>query len=248
MSVIIIRVSYWLKNSKETGEFVAINQGNLMKLSITTYLLRKKVLAIIKGIKQLQFFLFLFIIKTYYKISLGLLRWMEGEIQDLQITRWVESLSRFKFEVWHIKGESNTVVDFLSKPITIFSMASSRTLPIGWYMESFPFIYNLLTFILALPLDIKEHIFEKVVNYHKYLESSDNMTWCLWLLSRKLEFKPTITGKGSPWLLKPFFEKYHMNEIVFRVCTTFYHVIDEDSRWGLYLIWEASCLAYYAFW
>lgn len=176
MSVIIIRVSYWLKNSKETGEFVAINQGNLMKLSITTYLLRKKVLAIIKGIKQLQFFLFLFIIKTYYKISLGLLRWMEGEIQDLQITRWVESLSRFKFEVWHIKGESNTVVDFLSKPITIFSMASSRTLPIGWYMESFPFIYNLLTFILALPLDIKEYIFEKVVNYHKYLESSDNMT------------------------------------------------------------------------
>lgn len=43
-------------------------------------------------------------------------------------------------------------------------------------MESFPFIYNLLTFILALPLDIKEYIFEKVVNYHKYLESSDNMT------------------------------------------------------------------------
>ena len=69
---------------------------------------KKEILAVVKGIKKFQFFLSLtpFVIETYYKYLQGLLRRKEGEIPDPQLARFSESLSRFKFEVRHIKGES----------------------------------------------------------------------------------------------------------------------------------------------
>lgn len=51
--------------------------------------------------KKFYFFLSLtlFVIETYYRYLQGLQRRKEGEILDPQLTKWSESLSRFKFEV-----------------------------------------------------------------------------------------------------------------------------------------------------
>lgn len=103
-------------------------------------------------------------------------------------------------------------------------------LPKGWYMERFPFIYNLPRFISIVPSDIKEQIFEKIVDYHKYLESSKGTIWCLWTLIRMLEFKLIIRGKGSPHLFELFFENDKMNKAVFSVSRPFLNVIDEDNN------------------
>lgn len=118
-------------------------------------------------------------IEIDYKYLQEILRRKEGEIPNPQLARWAESLSRLKFEVRHIKGESNTIADFFSGPIRTFLMASSKTLPIGWHMEKCSFIYNLPRFISALSLDIKEKIFEKVVDYHEYPKSSKDTVWRL---------------------------------------------------------------------
>ena len=114
---------------------------------------KKEVLAVVKRIKNFQFFLSLtpFVIKTDYKYLQGLLKRKEGEIPDPQLARWSESLSRFKFNVKRIKGESNIVADFLSKPVT---MISRRSLPKRWEEGSSKahearahFLENLNTFI-----------------------------------------------------------------------------------------------------
>lgn len=89
---------------------------------------KKEVLVVVKGIKKFQLFLFLtcFIVETDYEYLQGLLRRKEGEIPDPQIAKWSESLSRFKFEVKHIKRESNTVAAFLSRPITMMKRSSPK--------------------------------------------------------------------------------------------------------------------------
>ena len=133
---------------------------------------KKEVLAVIKGIKKFQFFLSLtpFIIEIDYKYLQGLLRKKEeGEFPDLQLARWSESLSRFKFEVKHIKGESNTVADFLSRPVT---MISRRSLPRRWEEGSSRahkarghFLENLNTLISWLSDDVQKRIFKKVIDH-----------------------------------------------------------------------------------
>ena len=143
---------------------------------------KKKVLAIVKGIKKFQFFLSLTpsVIETDYKYLQRLLRRKEGEISDPQLARWSESLSRFKFEAKHIKGESNTVVDFLSRLITMIRI---RNLPRRWEEGSSSthetrahFLRDLNTFIAWLPSDVQDDIFEKVIT-HKRDPEDQTLTW-----------------------------------------------------------------------
>ena len=136
-------------------------------------------------------------IETYYKYLQGLLSRKEGEILDPQLVRWFESLSRFQFKVKHIKGESNTVADFLSRPVMVSFPTlcnksskkplewyqlpasvkspppeSSRRLPPTWFEEQFS--YSPSEIIEKLPADIKELIFEKVTNHLTYPASSND--------------------------------------------------------------------------
>lgn len=86
------------------------------------------------------------------------------------------------------------------------------------YGRSF-LIHNILEFILALPEEIKEKIFNKVIDYREYPDSSDD----------------------------PFPKIDQMNELAYRVSRVFHHVIDEDANWGYYVICEASPLSYHVF-
>lgn len=140
-----------------------------------------------KGIKKFQFFLSLtpFVIETDYKYLQELLRRKEREILDLQLARWSESLLKFKFEVRHIKGESNTVADFLSRPIT---MIKRRSLPKRWEEDSSSvhetrahFLKDLNTFIAWLPSEVQGEIFERVIN-HKSDPKDRALTWRVWQL------------------------------------------------------------------
>ena len=121
-------------------------------------------------------------IETYYKYLQGLLR-KEREISNPHLARWSESVSRFKFEVRHIKGESNTVADFLSKPIT---MSKRRGLPKRWEEDNSSahetrahFLKDLNTFIVWLPSGVQEEIFERVINQRRDPEDQA-LTWRVW--------------------------------------------------------------------
>lgn len=86
------------------------------------------------------------------------------------------------------------------------------------YGRSF-LIHNILEFISVLLEEIKEKIFNKVIDYHEYPDSSDD----------------------------PFPKIDQINELAYRVSTIFHHVIDEDANWGYYVICEASPLSYDVF-
>ena len=146
-----------------------------------------------------------FVIETDYKYFQGLLRRKEEEIPYPQLARWSESLSRFKFEVKHIKGESNIVAYFLSRPTMKISqtwctkslkkplewyplpasvksppLESSKRLPLRQFEEQFS--YNPSEIIEKLHENIKEIIFDKVTDHLTYVANSNDIEWRVWAL------------------------------------------------------------------
>ena len=209
---------------------------------------KKEVLTVTKGIKKFQFFLSLtpFVIETDYKYLLGLIRRKEGEIPDPQLARWSESLSRFKFEVRHIKGESNTVADFLSRPI---NMITRRGLPRRWEEGSSSahenrahFLKNLNTFIAWLPSEVQEDIFEKTIS-HKRDPEDQALTWRVWQLMAMQEHRPAH-NKRCQKAFDPHPNPDQMHETIFKVGCTFHYVIDENSNWGHYVICDITPQAF----
>lgn len=82
------------------------------------------------------------------------MRKREGEILDPQLTRWTESLSRFKFIVKYINDNSNITADFLSRSIKTFLMASStKTIP-----------KQDIQFFDEFPIELQEKIEDLVIN------------------------------------------------------------------------------------
>lgn len=51
--------------------------------------------------------------------------------------------------------------------------STNRSLPTTWFMKNHPYIYNLPTLFTILPLEIREIIFEKVLDYYEDFNEAD---------------------------------------------------------------------------
>ena len=167
-------------------------------------------------------------IEIDYKYLQGLLKRKEGEIPNPQLVRWSESLSRFKFKVRHIKGESNTVADFLSRPITMIK----RNRPKRWeegnssaHEARAHFLKDLNTFIAWLSSEVQEDIFEKVIS-HKTKPKDQALIWWVWQLIAMQEHR-LAHNKRCQRAFDPHPNPDQMHETIFKIGCTFHYVIDE---------------------
>lgn len=95
------------------------------------------------------------------------------------------------------------------------------------------FSYNPSKIIKKLPLEIKELIFDNVINHLTYPASSDDIEWRVWTLIDNIYLKPA--GKcGEKFLHYGLFNPHpnidQIYKFIFQLHLYFHHVIDEDTN------------------
>ncbi|KAF8020714.1 hypothetical protein BT93_G1216 [Corymbia citriodora subsp. variegata] len=101
-----------------TRHICAYKSGRFSQAEIHYHSTFKEILAVKYGIKKFEFHLIghHFLVEMDMSSFPQMLKFKQKQVPHPQLLRWAEWFSKYSFEVKHIPGTKNVLVDFLSRP------------------------------------------------------------------------------------------------------------------------------------